>query len=183
MSSPLQLKRGLLRRYTSRAKRRRLVAGSRLTPLGNRWWFVVGRLGRSFVRGPRRERGFTLLELLVVLGILALLIGLVGPAVLRQFGSAKEKIAHESVERLAGVLDLYKVDVGSYPSTEQGLRALIEKPAGVSDWHGPYLKGDTVPPDPWSHPYVYRNPSNRPGHDFDLCSLGPTGNGAEICNP
>ena len=148
---------------------------------------MTGRFRRARSTARYSEGGFTLLELLVVLGILALLIGLVGPAVLRQFGSAKEKIAQQSVERLAGVLDLYKVDVGSYPSTDQGLRALIEMPAGVSDWHGPYLKGDTVPNDPWGHPYVYRNPSIRPGHAFDLCSPGPSGqtvinDKSEICN-
>ena len=79
-----------------------------------------------------RQRGFTLLELLVVLAILGLLIGLVAPAALRQLGSAKEKIAHQSIERLAGVLDIYKLDVGTYPSTDQGLQALIAQPSGVT---------------------------------------------------
>jgi len=121
------------------------------------------------------EGGFTLLELLVVLAILGLLIGLVAPAALRQLGSAKEKIAHQSIERLVSVLDLYKLDVGSYPTTDQGLQALIARPTGVALWSGPYLKGDKLPEDPWGHPYVYRTPSQRPGHEFDLYSLGPTG--------
>jgi general secretion pathway protein G len=134
--------------------------------------FGFGRL----VGGPRtRQRGFTLLELLVVLAILGLLIGLVAPAALRQLGSAKEKIAHQSIERLAGVLDIYKLDIGTYPSTEQGLQALITKPSGVTRWNGPYLKGEKVPEDPWGRPFVYRSPSQRPGHEYDLLSLGPTG--------
>jgi hypothetical protein len=69
-----------------------------------------------------------------------------------QLGSAKEKIAHQSIERLAGVLDIYKLDVGTYPTTEQGLLALVERPSGVIHWSGPYLKGDKVPEDPWGRP-------------------------------
>ena len=121
------------------------------------------------------ERGFTLLELLVVLAILGLLIGLVAPAALRQLGSAKEKIAHQSIERIAGVLDIYKLDVGSYPTTDQGLQALITRPSGITRWNGPYLKGEKIPEDPWGRPFVYRSPSQRPGHEYDLLSLGPTG--------
>lgn len=126
-------------------------------------------------RCTRREAGFTLLELLVVLAILALLIGMVAPAVLKQLGGAKEKIAQQSIERLTGILDLYKLDVGSYPTTEQGLQALITKPSDVDGWNGPYLKDSNVPADPWNRPFLYRSPSSRPAHDYDLYSLGPTG--------
>jgi general secretion pathway protein G len=141
--------------------------------------------GRSDIE---RQRGFTLLELLVVLAILGLLIGLVAPAALRQLGSAKEKIAHQSIERLASVLDIYKLDVGTYPTTEQGLQALLVRPDGVENWSGPYLKGENIPQDPWGHPFLYRMPSERQGHDYDLYSLGPsgrpggTGADAEITN-
>jgi general secretion pathway protein G len=121
------------------------------------------------------QRGFTLLELLVVLTIIGLLVGLVAPAALHQLGSAKEKIAHQSIERLASVLDMYKLDIGSYPTTDQGLQALITSPHGVARWNGPYMKGNKIPEDPWGRPFQYRNPSQRPGHEFDLYSLGPAG--------
>ncbi|MGK3844939.1 type II secretion system protein GspG, partial [Enterococcus faecium] len=84
-----------------------------------------------------------------------------------------------SIERLGSVLDLYKLDVGSYPTTEQGIQALITKPADAENWNGPYLKGTTDPKDPWNHPWVYRNPSQRTGHDYDLCSAGPNGQATE----
>jgi general secretion pathway protein G len=133
---------------------------------------------------PRRDdRGFTLLELLVVIAILGLLIGLVAPAALRQLGNARTSVARQSIERIASVMDMYKLDVGSYPTTDQGLRALVERPTDAANWNGPYVKG-SVPMDPWNHPYVYRDPSSRQGRDFDLCSQGPSGTGGdqEICN-
>ena len=135
-------------------------------------------------KGLRRDqRGFTLLELLVVIAILGLLIGLVAPAALRQLGSARTSVAKQSIERIASILDMYKLDVGSYPTTDQGLRALVERPTDVTNWNGPYVKGE-VPVDPWNHPYVYRQPPSRAGHEFDLCSEGPSGTGGdqEICN-
>jgi general secretion pathway protein G len=134
----------------------------------------------------KAEAGFTLLEILVVIAILGLLIGLVAPAVLRQLGGARQSVARQSIERLGSVLDLYKLDIGSYPSTEDGLQALVTRPAGVSNWNGPYLQGNGTPVDAWNHPYSYRIPSQRSGHDYDLCSAGPDGNasaGSQICNP
>jgi general secretion pathway protein G len=131
------------------------------------------------------DEGFTLLEILVVIAILGLLIGLVAPAALRQLGGARVSVAHQSIERLASVLDLYKLDVGSYPTTEQGLQALIERPADVASWNGPYLKGGQ-PMDPWNHTYTYSSPSTRSGHDYDLCSQGQASGNAQpemICNP
>lgn len=135
------------------------------------------------------QMGFTLLELLVVIAILGLLIGLVAPAALRQLGGARISVAHQAIERLGSVLDLYKLEVGSYPTTEQGLGALVERPSGADAWNGPYLKSGKPPLDPWNHPYVYRDPSVRQGHDYDLCSGGPDnvagepGTAGMICSP
>jgi general secretion pathway protein G len=137
-------------------------------------------------RRANRDAGFTLLEILVVITIIGLLIGLVAPAALRQLSGARVSVAKQSVERLSGVLDLYDLDIGSYPTTEQGLAALVKRPTGAENWNGPYLKGDSVPLDPWSRPYVYRSPSERAQHDYDLCSTGPNGAQTEagmICNP
>ncbi|HTW26897.1 MAG TPA: type II secretion system major pseudopilin GspG [Acetobacteraceae bacterium] len=138
-------------------------------------------------RTPAPDAGFTLLEILVVIAILGLLIGLVAPAALRQLSGARVSVAHQSIERIGSTLDLYKLDVGSYPTTEQGLQALVTKPEDVGNWNGPYVKGDKVPVDPWNHAYIYRNPSTRGGHEYDLCSEGPNGGGTDqsnlICNP
>ena len=134
----------------------------------------------------RRNEGFTLLEILVVVAILGLLIGLVAPAALRQLSGARNSILKQSIERIGSVLDLYKLDVGSYPRGDQGLAALVRKPDGAEGWNGPYLKGDGVPLDPWNRPYIFRNPSERAGHDYDLCSLGANGDAqasSAICNP
>jgi general secretion pathway protein G len=156
-----------------------------LRPLNPLRW---RRLSRQLRVANRRERGFTLLEILVVVAILGLLIGLVAPKALQLLGGAKVNVAKQAIERLVGVFDLYKLDVGSYPNTEQGLSALLEKPSGVTNWNGPYLKGDKVPLDPWNRAYVYRAPSGRRGHELDLCSGGPNGVSGEaaadgmICN-
>jgi general secretion pathway protein G len=133
------------------------------------------------------EAGFTLLELLVVIAILGLLIGLVAPVALRQLGGARVSIAQQSIERLGSILEMYKLDVGSFPTTDQGLQALIIRPTAIPRWNGPYVKGETAPLDSWGHPYLYRSPSVRPGREYDLCSKGPSGEAADsspeiICN-
>ena len=125
---------------------------------------------------------------MVVVAILGLLIALVAPAALRQFGVAKHKIAEQSIARLGEFLELYKLDVGSFPSSEDGLQALVSKPSDAENWNGPYIKGSKVPVDPWGKPFVYRSPSNRSDHDYDLCTYGahgqPGGSGedATVCN-
>jgi general secretion pathway protein G len=123
----------------------------------------------------QKERGFTLIELLVVLAILGLLIGFVAPAMIRQLGSAKHKVAEQSIERLAGILDLYRLDVGNYPTTEQGLVGLSAAPSGVAGWDGPYIKDPNGIKDPWGRVFEYRSPSQRTGHAFDIVSLGADG--------
>jgi general secretion pathway protein G len=135
------------------------------------------------------ESGFTLLELLVVIAILGLLAALVGPRLFSVLGTAKTKLTHQQIENIGSALDMYKLDVGAYPTSDQGLLALVSKPNDVENWNGPYTKSDGVPKDPWNHPWTYHNPSSRQGHDYDLCSGGASGQSAEpgspdaICNP
>ena len=117
----------------------------------------------------KSSRGFTLIELLVVLAILTLLAGLVGLRVLNQLGGAKSKTAGVQIADLDKSLELFKLDVGRYPTTEEGLNALVAKPESVNGWTGPYLKGG-VPSDPWGHPYRYANPG--PNGGIEILSLG-----------
>ncbi|MEQ1738513.1 MAG: type II secretion system major pseudopilin GspG [Methyloglobulus sp.] len=121
----------------------------------------------------RRQTGFTLLELLVVLGIIAMLAGLVGPQVMKHMGESKVKAAKVQIEDLAQTLDMYKLDVGSYPTSEQGLNALIESPDGAQRWNGPYLRKSKVPLDPWQQEYKYTSPGEH--GKFDISSLGADG--------
>ena len=135
------------------------------------------------------ESGFTLLELLVVIAILGLLAALVGPRLFNVLGTAKAKLATQQIDNIGSALDMYKLDVGSFPTSDQGLTALVSKPNDVENWNGPYTKTGGVPKDPWDHPWNYQNPSTRQGHDYDLCSAGTSGQSAEpntpgaICNP
>jgi general secretion pathway protein G len=116
------------------------------------------------------SRGFTLIELLVVLMILGLLAGLVGPRIMKYLGGAKTDTAQLQIEEFGAGLDLYHLEVGRYPSTEEGLLALAQEPAGVSNWHGPYLRKRDIPSDPWGNNYQYRSPGEN--GDYDLYSLG-----------
>ena len=116
------------------------------------------------------QRGFTLIELLVVLVILGLLAGLVGPQILRYLGSAKSDTAQLQIEELGAGLDLFHLEVGRYPTSDEGLSALVEEPTGVNNWNGPYLKKKTVPKDPWGNDYNYSSPGEN--SIYDLFSLG-----------
>ena len=146
------------------------------------------RLGETRPRASG-EDGFTLIELLIVIAILGLLVGFVAPAVFRQLGGAKHNVAEQSIQKIGGILDLYRLDVGGYPTTDQGLNALVAKPGGVSGWNGPYVDKAAGLNDPWNRPYLYRSPSQRPGHAYDLMSLGADGKqggegeDADIINP
>jgi general secretion pathway protein G len=108
---------------------------------------------------------------------------------LRQLGGARVSVAKQSIERLGSVLDLYRLDVGTYPNSQEGLEALITRPSEAPNWSGPYVQNGQLPVDPWSHPYIYREPSTRPGHAYDLCSRGPNATAGDagadslICNP
>lgn len=118
----------------------------------------------------KNNRGFTLLELLVVLGIIALLAGIVGPQVMKHMGASKTKAARVQIEDLSASLDMYKLDVGKYPSSEQGLAALVEKPTDGKRWNGPYLRKVKVPKDPWTQEYRYVSPGEH--GKFDISSYG-----------
>ncbi|MGO9741621.1 MAG: type II secretion system major pseudopilin GspG [Roseiarcus sp.] len=134
-------------------------------------------LRRFFYRGeaaPRNgEAGFTLIEMLVVITIIGLIVGLVGPRVLNYLSESKIKTAKIQIESLSSALDLYYLDNGRYPSSNEGLEALVEKPPAASGWNGPYLKTASVPADPWGHSYVYKAPGDRA--PFDIESFGSAG--------
>ena len=117
-----------------------------------------------------RHAGFTLIELLVVLMILGLLAGLVGPRVLSQLGGAKSDTAQLQIAEFSSGLDLFFLEVGRFPTAEEGLLALVVEPPGAANWNGPYLKKNNIPQDPWGQEYRYLSPGEH--GDFDLFSLG-----------
>ena len=129
---------------------------------------------RSRRRSARwAERGFTLVEMLVVITIISLVMALVGPRVLNYLTDSKIKTAKIQIESFESALDLYRLDAGQYPTTSEGLRALIERPGNSVVWSGPYLRGDTVPNDPWGRAYIYRSPGQH--GSYDIISSGIDG--------
>jgi general secretion pathway protein G len=125
------------------------------------------------VAGPRKAGGFTLLELLVVIVIIGLLAAYVGPKYFAQLGKSEVTIAKAQIEAFEKSLDTYRLDVGRYPTTDEGLAALLAAPATAgAKWNGPYLK-KAVPADPWGHPYQYRSPGTK--GEFEIVSLGRDG--------
>lgn len=133
----------------------------------------------------KAARGFTLIELLVVLVILTLLAGLVGPKVLDQLGGAKVKTARTQIAQIEQTLDLFKLDVGRFPTDAEGLRALVDRPATAPGWNGPYLKKG-LPADPWGGAYQYKNPGRNGGPDIFSFGAdgkaGGDGEGADVFN-
>ena len=119
-----------------------------------------------------KNYGFTLLELLVVIVIIGLLAGYVAPRYFSQVGKSEIQVARSQVDSLEKALDQFRLDMRRYPSTEEGLEALVAKPAAGSSWSGPYLK-KAVPNDPWGHAYVYRAPGQK--GEFELFSYGRDG--------
>ena len=123
--------------------------------------------------GRGRQAGFTLIEIMVVMVIIGLLMALVGPNLIGRSEKAKSQAAAMQIERLGTVLDTFRLDVGRYPTTQEGLQVLVQRPMGIDRWDGPYInKG--VPKDPWDRPYIYRSPGEA-GRPYDLYSLGADG--------
>jgi general secretion pathway protein G len=121
----------------------------------------------------RSERGYTLVEILVVITIIGLIMALVGPRVLNYLTESKVKTARIQIQSFASALDLFYLDAGRYPTSAEGLAVLVRPTAGITAWNGPYLKGGLVPSDPWGRPYLYRSPGEHGA--YDVVSLGSDG--------
>ena len=137
-------------------------------------------------RSAAYQAGFTLVEMLVVLTIIALILGLVGPRVLNYLSESRVKTAKLQIESFGSSLDLFYLDTGRYPTTSEGLNALVQRPTGIEVWNGPYVKGGKVPSDPWGNPYQYRSPVE--SAPYEIVSYGSdgreggTGTAADISN-
>jgi len=136
---------------------------------------TIARLRFANFRSARRdgEGGFTLVEMLVVITIIGLIMALVGPRVLNYLSESKVKAARIQIESFSSALDLYYLDNGRYPTSSEGLPALVQRPANSSSWNGPYLKTGSVPSDPWGRPYIYRSPADHA--PYEIASYGSSG--------
>ncbi|MFG1479817.1 type II secretion system major pseudopilin GspG [Xanthobacter sp. V4C-4] len=134
---------------------------------------IAPRRARPASLRRKTEGGYTLVELLVVITIIGLLVALVGPRVLNYLGDSKVKTAKIQIQGFSSALDLFYLDAGRYPSSSEGLGALVQRPSGVAAWNGPYLKGGTLPADPWGKPYAYRAPG--PNAPYEIISRGSDG--------
>jgi general secretion pathway protein G len=136
----------------------------------------------STFRSARRagEGGFTLVEMLVVITIIGLIMALVGPRVLNYLSESKVKAAKIQIESFSSALDLYYLDNGRYPTSSEGLPALVQRPANASSWNGPYLKTGSVPADPWGRPYVYRSPADHA--PYEIASYGSNGQSGDTAS-
>lgn len=135
---------------------------------------MVMQLGeRIRQKRARGEGGFTLIEILVVIAIIALIMSLVGPRVLNYLGESKVKAAKIQIQSFGSALDLFNLDTGRYPNTSEGLTALVQSPGTIPAWNGPYLKGGVLPNDPWGKAYVYRSPGEH--GPYDIMSYGSDG--------
>lgn len=128
---------------------------------------------RPRLKRAHGEGGFTLIEILVVIAIIALIMSLVGPRVLNYLGESKVKAAKIQIQSFGSALDLFNLDTGRYPSSAEGLPALVQSPGTVPAWNGPYLKGGVLPNDPWGKAYVYRSPGQH--GPYDIMSYGSDG--------
>lgn len=135
--------------------------------------FRRSRPAHATTRQSHDFSGFTLLELLVVLIIIGLLAGIIGPNLFKHVGQSEMTTARAQMDMLGKALDAYRLDTGHYPTSAQGLAALTKAPANEARWQGPYMKKD-VPADPWGNPYHYRQPG-APGHDYEILTLGKDG--------
>jgi general secretion pathway protein G len=122
------------------------------------------------LKARRREAGFTLLELLVVLAILGLLAAIIAPQVLKYLGTSRTQTARVQIQNIVAALELYKLDVGHYPTQAEGLPALVTAPQSEVGWNGPYLRRESALKDPWGEPYIYKNPGQH--GEIDVYTLG-----------
>jgi general secretion pathway protein G len=134
---------------------------------------ISSRTRRAHADRRGDQGGFTLVEMLVVITIIGLIMGLIGPRVLNYLSESKVKTARIQIQSFSSALDLFYLDAGRYPSTAEGLTALVRPTGGAAGWSGPYLKGGSVPNDPWNNPYVYRSPGQH--GPYDIISYGSDG--------